>query len=254
MIFIVFLLLILFGFVFLSRKYNNPFTLTFIFGKKGSGKSTLMVKWMLKDLRHGWDVYTDMPDVHVPGVRFFHTSDLAMFIPSGERNAIYLDEVGLSMDNRNFKSFPPGLRDFFALQRKYRCKVICNSQSYDVDIKVRARVDGMILQSNIGNLIGISRPIYRKVTLVEASAQGESRIADNLRFAFITSWRFTWLPRYHRYFESFNAPHRDPIPFKEIPGDLRSLRWSPGKALRSLRHKEVGDAQHVQELPTSDND
>ena len=113
-----------------SSKFNNPFKLIFIFGKKGSGKSTLMVKYMVKYLKRGWSVYTDMVGVNINGVRYFKTNDLSTFKPV-EKSAIFLDEVGLSMDNRNFKSFPEGLRDFFALQRKYKCRVYVNSQSYD---------------------------------------------------------------------------------------------------------------------------
>ena len=37
-------------FYYLSYKYSNPYKLTFIFGKKGGGKSTLCVKMMLKDI------------------------------------------------------------------------------------------------------------------------------------------------------------------------------------------------------------
>lgn len=240
MIFILIFICFIIGFCILSSKYKNPYTLTFIFGKKGSGKSTLMVKYMIKDLKKGWHVYTDMFDVHIPGVRLFNTLDLSKFCPE-PKSSIYLDEVGLTMDNRHFKSFPDGMRDFFALQRKYKCKVFVNSQSYDVDKKVRDRVDKMILQSNIGNIIGISRPIKRKVTLVEASSQGESKIADNLKFAGITSWKLTWLPRYHRYFESFNAPHREQLPFNQIVGDLLDLRWSPAKALKKLNKPVTKD-------------
>ena len=50
-----------------TRKYNNPYKLCFIFGKKGAGKSTLMVHNMLKDLKRGWTVYTDIQDVNIPG-------------------------------------------------------------------------------------------------------------------------------------------------------------------------------------------
>ena len=50
---------VLFGsFQYLSNKYNNPNKLIFIFGKKGSGKSTYMVSLMLQHLKKGWNVYT----------------------------------------------------------------------------------------------------------------------------------------------------------------------------------------------------
>lgn len=222
------------GLVIYSSKFNNPFKLIFIFGKKGSGKSTLMVKYMVKYLKKGWLVYTDMVGVNINGVRFFNTDDLAKFVPE-ENSALFLDEVGLSMDNRNFKSFPAGMRDFFALQRKYKVRVYVNSQSYDVDKKVRDRVDSMILQTNIGNIIGISRPIKRKITLTEATSQGESRIADQLQFGHFWDWKWTWLPRYFKYFTSFNAPHREPLPY--TPGDGLTVKQQKRLIYRSWKKK-----------------
>ena len=46
MVFLVSLVLVYASFVYLSRKYNNPHKLIFIFGKKGSGKSTYMVHYI----------------------------------------------------------------------------------------------------------------------------------------------------------------------------------------------------------------
>lgn len=211
------------GFSLYSRRFVNPYRLIFIFGKKGSGKSTLMVSQMLKDLKHGWNVYTDMQDCVVPGVRIINSSaDLAKFVPEAN-SALYLDEVGISFDNRSYKSFDSGLRDFFKLQRKYKCKVVMNSQSFDVDKKIRDVTDSMILQTSIGNVITLSRPIRRSVALVEATAQADSRIADNLKFESIFRWRVLWMPKYFKYFESFNAPERPAIPFREIPAIVKDV-------------------------------
>ena len=191
-----------------SRKFSNPYRLIFIFGKKGAGKSTLMVHEMLKDLKHGWNVYTDMQDCIVPGVRIINSSaDLARFVPEAN-SALYLDEVGIAFDNRSYKSFDSGLRDFFKLQRKYKVKVVMNSQSFDVDKKIRDVTDSMILQTAIGNVFTLSRPIRRSVALVEATAQADSRIADNLKFEPLHRWRLYFMPKYFKYFESFNAPER----------------------------------------------
>lgn len=206
-----------------SRRYANPYKLIFIFGKKGAGKSTLMVKWMLRDLKHGWTVYTDIQDCIIPGVRIINGQDLSTFIPE-PNSAVYLDEVGISFDNRNYKNFDSGLRDFFKLQRKYKCKVVMNSQSFDVDKKIRDTTDGMILQTSFLNMFTLSRPISRHVALVEATSNGDSRIADNLKFDSIFSWRVSFMPKYFKYFKSFSAPPRDPISFKQIAGDLKDLK------------------------------
>lgn len=208
-----------------SRKYANPYTLTFLFGKKGSGKSCYMVKLMLQHLKKGWIVYTDMPDVLIPGVRFIDSRDLSTFRPA-EHSVVFLDEVGISMDNRNYKSFPPGLRDFFKYIRKMKCKVYMNSQAFDVDKKVRDTTDAMGLLVSLFGCISLYRPIVRSVVLVESTAQADSRIADNLKFRSIFSWRLTWMPRYFPYFNSRSMPARDEVPYRladpdiEYPADL----------------------------------
>lgn len=212
-----------------SRRYNNPYRLIFIFGKKGAGKSLYMVKQMMKYLKKGWTVYTDIVNCNLPGVRIMNAMDLSEFAPV-ENSAIFLDEAGILFDNRNFKNFNSGLRDFFKLQRKYKCRVFLNSQSFDIDKKIRDVTDQMGLIVSVGNVFSIYRPIRRSITLTQPSAEAESRIADKLSFESLFKWQFTYLPKYFKYFDSFAAPVRPPLPFNEIVADLtdknvrRSLR------------------------------
>lgn len=210
------------AFAYLNHKYQNPYKLTFVFGKKGSGKSCYMVRQMLRYLRRGWNVYTDMVDVKIPGVRIIDLSKLSVFRPE-PHSLICLDEVGISMDSRSFKTFPPGLRDFFKYVRKMECVVIMNSQAYDVDKKVRDTTDSMLLLQSIGALVSIARPIHRSITLTEPSAEAESRIADVLRFGNIFSWKFYWMPGYFRYFNSKSMPAREEVPYLTIEDDPRYL-------------------------------
>lgn len=206
---------VLIGFLIYAKRYKNPYKLVFIFGKKGSGKSCFLVHELLKYKKKGYTCYTDMY-VNIPDVRIITADDLKKFRPV-EKSALFLDEVGLTWDNRNFKNFDKGLTEFFKLQRHFRCVVFMNSQSFDVDKKIRDVTDSMILQSNIANCISVSRPIIRRVTLVEASAEGDSRIADNLEFDKLWNWRFYWMPKYFKYFNSHSIPEREYIPFKEVP-------------------------------------
>lgn len=226
---------------YFSRKYNNPNKLIFIFGKKGSGKSTYMVSLMLQHLRKGWTVYTNMDDVNIPGVRIMSAEALKTCVPDAH-SVLFIDEGGLIWDNRGFKSFDKGYTEFFKLQRKYKCKVYINSQDFDIDKKIRQLTDSMVLMSSIAGCIGVVRPIVRKVALVEASAAGESRIADNLRFGNILSFRFLWLPSYFRYFDSYAAPWRPPVDFRTVPGDLDVLKQkSPTRALKRLSRRSDND-------------
>lgn len=231
----------LFAFVLYTRKYANPYKLIFIFGKKGAGKSTLMVKEMLRHAKRGWTIYTDMEDCIVPGVRIIKALDLATFAPA-PRSVLFLEEVGITYDNRKYKDFNDGVRDFWKFLRKYKCKAYMNSQSYDIDKKIRDVVDSMILQTSVLDCISISRPIRRTVTLTEPSADSESRIADRLSFAPLWDWKFMWMPNYHKYFDSFSAPPRDPIPYRQIPGSLHKPRPSSRQILnriqRSINRKD----------------
>lgn len=230
---LIFFFLFILGFSLLSKKYSNPYKLIFIFGKKGAGKSCFMVNRLLYYKKKGWTCYTDMP-VNIPGVRIIKADDLKKFYPE-EKSALFLDEVGLTWDNRSFKTFDKGFTEFFKLQRKCKCIVYMNSQSFDIDKKIRDVTDSMILQSNIGNIVSVSRPIIRRVALVEASSQGESRIADNLEFAKIWNWKFYYMPKYFKYFQSFAKPERPFLPFS-LSDDLYNLQeQKPVKALNRLR-------------------
>lgn len=231
-------LCILGGFAYCARKYNNPYKLVFIFGKKGAGKSCYMVHEMLKLQKRGWIIYTDMQDIYIPGVRIISVNDLVECAPE-PHSAIFLDEVGITMDNRNYKSFPPGLRDFFKYLRKMKCRLYMNSQAYDVDKKVRDTVDSMVLQTSLFNCISISRPIIRRVTLTESTSQADSRIADDLRFTSLLSWRFYWMPSYFRYFNSLEMPQRPSMSYvlsecEKLPaGYFRRLLTSGFKRYKS---------------------
>lgn len=217
-------------FAVLSVFYRNPYRLYYIFGKKGSGKSTFMVKKMIKYLKKGWNVYTDMPDVNITGVRVINAKDLEHFTPK-DNSALFLDEIGLTFDNRKFKSFPDGVNQWFKFQRKYHVVTYVNSQSFDVDLKVRSLIDKMYLMQSIGNVFAIIRPITRTITLTEPSAEAESRIADLLKFDKIWHWKILYLPRYFKYFNSFAAPHREIIPSEIIRDGIKVVK---GKNARRL--------------------
>lgn len=209
------------------RHFFSPYKLYMIFGKKGSGKSSYLTKLALRYKKRGWLVYTNMADMQVPGTRLIDASKLGDYVPE-HHSVILLDEVGMLYDNRNYKDFKPSVRDFFKLQRHHKCIVYLASQSYDIDKKLRDLTDEMYLCTSVGPL-GIVRPITKKIGLTDASSLGESRIVDNLKFRWIFAWRFTWLPRYARYFQSFVLPERPYLPYDLLEGPSE-------RPTRRLRH------------------
>lgn len=195
----------IFVLLLLSYIYRNPYKLIMVFGKKGAGKTTMITKLTYKYLKKGRSVFSTVP---VPGAYLFDVDDIGKIdIPA--ESVIFIDEVGMIWDNRNFKNFKPQVRDYFKLQRHYRHTVYMFSQAFDVDSKLRDLTDYLYLMKSYFNCISVSRKIEKSVGIVEATAQGESRLVMNLVFSpwFLpSSYIFTFMPSWHKYFDSFEAP------------------------------------------------
>lgn len=211
-----FIILFILCFVmYCSIAYSNPYKLITKFGKKGCGKTTDIVKESIKYNKRGWTVYTTE---YIPNTYHFGYTDLGKF-QFAKKSCILIDEVGMIFDNRNFKNFDAKIRDFFILQRHYKCRVILYSQSFNCDKKLRDLSDELYIMKSYFNCICVQKKVLKDVKVVEASADSESRIADNLRvmpFIVPGSRKFTWLPKYHKYFDSFAAPELENKRFRYI--------------------------------------
>ena len=119
-LFIFFPVILVFSFSFLTRKYVNPYRLTFVFGKKGSGKSTLMTKIAVKNLKAKKLVFSN--DKTMSGTIYFNPVEIGKknFPPE---SVVLIDEVSLIWSNRDWKKTPPELIQWFRFQRKYHVKV-----------------------------------------------------------------------------------------------------------------------------------
>lgn len=198
------------------KKYGNPWKLHMVFGKKGSGKSSYLIKLAYKYQKKGYLVYTNMQDCVIPGVRIFDIKHLGDFIPV-ENSLLLVDEVGMIWDARDFKAFKPAVRDFFKLQRHYKCIVYLASQTFDVDKKIRDLCDTMMLCTNVATVFSLGRTITKRIVLTKASPEAESRISENLAFSPFWNWHLTYIPRYAKGYDSYAVPDLPKIPYKENP-------------------------------------
>ena len=227
-----FVLVLLIGLI--TRKWRNPWKLFLVFGKKGSGKSTYLAKLAVKYQLKGYSVYTNMTDMCVPGVRLIDIDDLGEFVPVSN-SLLLVDEVGMIWDNRNFKNFRPEVRDFFKLQRHYKVLVYLASQTFDIDKKLRDLTDGMILNINVLNVFTIGKTIARKITLTESTSEAESRIAEDLKFKPFWNWKYTYIPKWSKFINSFEVPDMPKLPYTEI---VNSRAEEQLKKLRKPRIKQ----------------
>lgn len=192
---------------FLTRRYINPYKLTMIFGKKGSGKSTLMVRLAYEYLSKGWSVFCTEP---LDGCFLLNYEDIGVY-QFPPNSCILIDEVGMIWDNRNFKAFRPEVRDWFKLQRHYRCRVFLFSQTFDVDKKLRDLTDDMYLVENRLRVISWAKRICRRTVLTKPQGDSPARIDEELRFDFLLFWPYgaricTWIPQYAKFFNSHAVP------------------------------------------------
>lgn len=230
--------------IYMSKRYGNPYKLYMVFGKKGSGKTTYMCKLALKYIKLGYTVYSS---VHIPGTIYIPDIDQKLLYSAPPENSVLLiDEVGMIWDNRNYKAFRNEIRDFFKLQRHYRCIVYLFSQTFDVDVKLRVLTDAMYLCTNFLPGISMVRRIKRTIVLVQPVADAEGRIADSLEFVPIwmslfgmNSISFTYIPKYIKYFDSY-AVDSKPL----LSGQLLPLSETKQSGLNKIKLKCVA-LKHV---------
>lgn len=197
-------------FIYFTIKFRNPYKLYMCFGKKGAGKSTYMVKLTALYIKKGWKVFATNP---IPGAYLINPEDIGKF-QFPENSVILIDEVGMVWDNRAYKDFKPHVRNWFKLQRHYKCCVYLFSQTWDIDIKLRNLTDKLYLMINYGNCLTVCKEIKRKITVVKPSENAESRIADELIISpfFLAPFgarHYVWIPKWAKYFDSFAAPSLD---------------------------------------------
>lgn len=234
--FLIIFISLIFFVVIMARKYRNPYKLILVFGKKGSGKTTLLVKKAIQYIRKGKEVYST---VYVPGTHLFDVQEVGQRTFPRE-SVVFIDEVGMIWDNRNFKAFRTDVRDWFKLQRHHHVTVWLFSQTNDIDKKLRDLMDEMYLCTCHMNFISIARKIKRSITIVHPSGDAEARIADDIDFVPVwyslfgaKSALFTYIPNWVRFFDSFEVP---PLPivnseYQDIP-DAALLAYHPSRLHR----------------------
>lgn len=210
----------------LTKKFLNPFKFTMVVGKKGSGKTTWMVKLIYKHLKRGYTVYAN---IDIPGVHFFDPRDIGKYtFPQG--SAVFIDEVNLFWDNRRWKEVAISLIEWFRYQRQYKVKLYMFSQTFDIDKKLRALCDDLYLVKNVARIFCWGKRIRKWPDLKQAEGESEARIVDMIQYdtlllAPFGSRSITYIPKWSKYFKSYNPPPLEIIPSEYMWDPDRAPKW-----------------------------
>lgn len=201
-IFILFLSAYIYFYI-VSLKYRNPYKLIMLFGKKGSGKNTLLTKLSIKYNKLGYHVFSDS---EIYNTFKLDTNWIGKY-DFPENSVLMIEEAGIVWDNRNFKTFSAEVRNFFKLQRHKKVIVYLASQSFDVDKKLRDLTDEMYLLVNYMGIFSVAKRINKHIAIHNSSDNndGESFLTETYAFDFPWRWKFTYIPRWIRFFNSFEA-------------------------------------------------
>lgn len=208
-----------------GRKLINKHKQIGVFGKPGTGKSTLLTAWIYKHIKRGWEVYSDTEN-NIPGCRFFNGEDFKKgdWLPDGRKGyineegkineenrniLIVFDEIGILYNNRSFRdNLNPKTLDFWKRHRHRRVKIIYGSQSYkDMDLKIRQLTDTMYLvnRSFLRNF-SIAKPILIKMDIAnnENTENAGGQIVEKYNYDIFIFWKLIPLRKWITKFDSYN--------------------------------------------------
>ena len=237
-------LILLFYFRKKSIEYSNPFKLIMIVGKKGSGKSTDICKLNMKYRKKGWTTYCTEP---VPDSYQVDPSNIG-YVEFEPNSVLFIDEIGIIWHSRDFKKFAKEVREWFKLQRHRHIVVYCYSQSFDIDKSLRDLCDEIWIAKKLFGVFTIKKKVIKEIGIVEATAEGESRFVDNLK---LVPWiipgsrKFTYIPKYARYFDSFAAPKLTKMDFKYNPEKVYKRHFRVQRALIGMELRRIRRSMYV---------
>lgn len=186
--------------------------LTCYFGVPGCGKTSLLTKFAVRELRRirkGKSPYKDVyTNFYCKGCKKISFDDLKNY--KLYDSLIILDEITLDADNRDFKSFSNQVRDFFVLHRHLGIDVIYATQSYElVDKKIRQLTQELWYMSKTVvpflHHFTTAKRIYRNININEYSSELTLgyRFCNLIESFFASNFKLVFRPFYYKYFDSF---------------------------------------------------
>lgn len=209
-----------------TKKFLNPFKFVMVVGKKGSGKTTWGVKLAYQYMKKGYKVYSN---IDIPGVYSFNPLHIGKYT-FPPYSVVIIDEINRYWDNRNWKNTLIETLEWFRYERQYKVKVYGLSQTYDIDPKLRRLADDLYLAKNVARVFCWYKRVLKWPDLKQAEGEGEARIVDMVKFDSILmapfgSRKLVYIPRWTKYFKSYNPPPLPEIPSEYLWDESRAPKW-----------------------------
>ena len=164
----------------LTKKFIQWEKFYFIFGKKGSGKSTTLTKIAMNYIKKGYKVYASYD---MPGCETFNPRDIGHY-KFDDYSIVIVDEMSLLYSNRDFKNMDPKVIEWVQQLRKQHCRLYGASVCFDIDLKLRDQADYLYLMKKYLRVLSVCRLIDKSPELIKANQFTEARITDQLGFVF----------------------------------------------------------------------
>lgn len=225
-----FIIILIFGFLafqilgYFWRKKHPKYDITFIAAEIGAGKSCYSAKLAQEQLRKsvrvykedtsrkyikkGWTVYANS---FISGAGKIKVKQLETMC-CAEHSLIILDEASLDMNSRSFAKTALVLIEYFKKSRHYKNKLILISQTFgDTDKQIR----------DLSSKIYFIRPIFADSFpgLLSMPVRVRGKLGIGLDGQPCMQYKIGHiavpylLPRYYKYFKSYEKEYREVVPF-----------------------------------------
>lgn len=187
---------------------------TLIFGKKGSGKTSLMAKLAFKYSKKG--VLVLCTEQNIKNTYYVDISNIGKYwLP--ENCVLLIDELSVCFNSRNFKNTSLDTLKWFKYSRHNKVKIFAFTQVFDdSDKQIRNLADRMFLAKNKGRF-AIYRRIY-KILDIKTDANGVGQIVDSFELGPLLrpgDTKFCSLSKYRKFFDSYSR-----LPVPDLPSNL----------------------------------
>lgn len=209
---------------YMRHKYPlNPYECVLIYGKPGTGKTVDIVHNCLRDLREGWTPYANI-HLNIPGVRYFDTKDFGKF-KFEPHSRVYIDEVGIVWNSRDFKSFDKTKREFCKLYRHNQISLYLYSQSNDADITLRRLCSSEYIMSKFLYWT-VKRKLKKQLKILppEQCNNADEQLINYLeKESLLTpgAVQIYYQPTYYGYADTYEMPPLPEYPYEMQHGEIR---------------------------------